>query len=118
MWAHTHLAFEDLHGPWHGDRQNCTRKCQNGKIVHNHLGIAPGEWALRFAHVVCGSWGPMCISHIPYVVHWSMRQARTGELNIVHVGPKIYEMAENCHKCAHSWWQQMGHMSDFNRGVP
>ena len=89
MWAHTYVGPKDLHGPWHGDSRNCTHKCQNGKIVHTHLGIAPCECALRFAHVVCESCGPMCISYIPYVVHWSMRPACTGGLNIVRFGPKI-----------------------------
>ena len=58
MWARMYLGLKDLHGPWHGDARNSTRKCQtsatkNGKIVHNHLGKAPCEWALRFTHVVC-----------------------------------------------------------------
>ena len=56
----------------------------------------------------------MCISYIPYVVHWSMCQAGTGGLNIVRVGPKIMEMAENGQKCAHSLFGQMEHMSDLN----
>ena len=89
VWAHTYLGPKDLHGPWHGDGRNCTHKCQNGKIVHTHLGIASCERALRFAHVVCESWEPICMSYIPYVVHWSMRLACTGGLNIVHVEPKI-----------------------------
>ena len=59
------------------------------KFVHTHLGIALCEWALLFAAVVCKSWGPMCISYMPYVVHWSMRLACTGGLNIVRVGPKL-----------------------------
>ena len=78
MSAHTYLGHKDVHGPWHGDSRNCNHKCQNGKVVHTRLGIAPCEWALRFAHVVCESWGPMCISYIPYVVHWSVRPACTG----------------------------------------
>ena len=89
MWAHMHLGSEDLCGPWHGERQNCTYKCKNGKIVHTHLGIAPYGMALRFPHVVCESWAPMCMSHIPDVGHWSMQPACTGGLNIVRVEPKI-----------------------------
>ena len=68
LWAHTYLGPRDLHVPWHADSRNCTHKCQN----------APCEWALRFANVACESWRPMCISYIPYVVHWSMRPACTG----------------------------------------
>ena len=89
MCAHTYLGLKDSHQPLHGESPNCTHKCQNGKIVHTHLGIAPCEWALRFAHVVCESCGSMCISYIPYVVHWSMRAACTGGLNIVRVVPKL-----------------------------
>ena len=65
MWAHTYLVPNDCHGPWHGDSRTCTHKRQMGKIVHTHLRIADCERALRFTHVVCESWGPMCISYIP-----------------------------------------------------
>ena len=87
MSAHTYLRSKDIHGPWHGDSRTCIHKCQNGKIVQTHLGKAPCEQALWFAHVVRESWGPMYISYIPYVVHWSMHPACG--LNIVRVGPKI-----------------------------
>ena len=30
---------------------------KKGEIVHTHLGIAPYECELRFAHMVCESWG-------------------------------------------------------------
>ena len=89
MWAYRYLGPNDSHGPWHGDGRTCTQKCQNGKIVHTHLGIAPCERALRFAHVVCESWGPMCISYIAYVVRCYMFLACRGGLNIVRVGPQI-----------------------------
>ena len=82
----TYSGLIDLHGPWHGDRQNCAQTCSNGNIVYTHLGIAACECALRFAHVVCESWGPMCISYIPHVVHWSMHPACTGRLHLVRVG--------------------------------
>ena len=42
----------------------------------------------------------MCISYIPYVVHWSMRLSCTGGLNIVHVELKYrkwQKMAKNAH---------------------
>ena len=57
-WAHTYLGPKDVHGPWHGDRQNYTHKSQNGKSVHTHLNMAPCEWTLRFVDVVCESSGP------------------------------------------------------------
>ena len=89
LLAPTYLGLSDLPVPWHGDRQHCTHRCQKGKIVHTYLGISLSEWALRFADVVCDSWGPMCISYIPYMVHWSMRPACTGVMKIVRVRPKI-----------------------------
>ena len=89
MWAYTYLSPNDLHWPWHGHGQNGTDKCQNGKIVHTHLGRAPFGWEVGFAHVVCELWGPMCISYIPHMVHWSMRLACTGGLKIVQVERKI-----------------------------
>ena len=88
MGVHTYLGPKDLQGPWQDDRQNCTHESQNGKIVHTHLRIAPCEYTLWFAHVVCDSCGPMCISYIPFMVHWAMHPACTGGLNIVLVGPK------------------------------
>ena len=80
------LGPKDLHWPWHGDGRIRTHKCHNDEIVHTHLGIAPREWAIWFAHVACESWGLMCTSYIPYVVHWSMCLACTVGLNIVHIG--------------------------------
>ena len=68
MGAHRYLDPKYLHAPWYGDRRNNTHKCQNGKIVHTHLGVAPYEWALPFPHVVCESWAPICINYIPYLV--------------------------------------------------
>ena len=35
------LALKDLHATWRGDKPNWVHKCQNGKIVHTHFGLAP-----------------------------------------------------------------------------
>ena len=35
------LALKDLHGTWRGDNPNWVQKCQNGKLVHTHFGLAP-----------------------------------------------------------------------------
>ena len=116
MWAHMYLGPNNLHGPWHGDRQNDNYKCQIGKIVHTPLGIAPHECALLFAHVVCESWGPMCISYKPYVVHWSRRLACTGGADY------SARRAENIGN-GRKWPQmrtlmvRMEHMSHLNQGV-
>ena len=109
MSASTYLGSKDLHGAWHVDSRNCTHKCQNGKIVHTHLGIAPCQLVLRFANVVCESWGPICISYIPYVVHWSICPACTGELNLMRVGHKTkyrkwQKMAKNAHTHGGGKW--------------
>ena len=86
MAAHRYLGPKDLHGPWHGDNPYWAHKCRNGKIAHTHLGLAPCQGSLRFAHVVCEPWGPICIIHIPYTVHWPICPACTGGLTIVHGG--------------------------------
>ena len=36
-----HLAPGDLHATGRGDNPNWVHKCQNGKIIHTHLGLAP-----------------------------------------------------------------------------
>ena len=78
VWAVTYLVPKDVRAPSHGNGRNRTYKCQNGKIVHTHLDIAPCEWALRYEQLLCESWGPNYISYIQYVVHWSMCMACTG----------------------------------------
>ena len=35
------LALKDLHATRRGDNPNWVHKCQNGKIVHTHFGLAP-----------------------------------------------------------------------------
>ena len=87
--AHTYLGPKDLHGPRHGDITYWAHKCQNGEIGHTHIVLAPCQSPPRFAHVVYEPWGPICIIHRPYMIHWSMRLAFTGGLNIVHGGQKI-----------------------------
>ena len=87
--VHTYLGPKDPHAPWHRERQKQSNKCQNGKVIHTHLGVAPYEWALRFTHVVCESWELICISYIPYLIPWSMCPVCTGGLNMVRVGHKI-----------------------------
>ena len=72
-----HLALKDLHATWRGDNPNWVHKGQNGKIVHTHFGLAPLRRLPRFANVVCEPWGPMSITPIPYMVHWSMSPACT-----------------------------------------
>ena len=47
-----------------------------------------------------------------------MTLACTGGLNMVHVGAKIWKMAENGRRCAHSWWGQIGYTSDLEQGMP
>ena len=71
------LALKDLHATRRGDDPNWVRKCQNCKIAHTHFGLAPQRRWLRFAHVVCGPWGPLPITPMSYMVHWSMRPACT-----------------------------------------
>ena len=78
------LAHKDLHATRRGDNPNWVHKCQNGKIVHTHFGLAPGRRLLRLAHVVCEPRGPMSISPMSYMVHCSMRPACTSGLNMVH----------------------------------
>ena len=112
------LALKDLHATWRGDDPNWVHKCQNGKIAHTHFGLAPQRRLLRFAHVVCEPWGPLCITPMSYMVHWSMRPACTGGLNIVHGGQQKWKIAQNGQKCAHSWLGQMRHMPDSDRSVP
>ena len=113
-----HLALKDLHVTWRGDNPNWVHKCQNGKIVHTHFGLAPQRRMLRFAHVVCEPWGPICTTPMSYMVHWSTRPACTGGLNIVHGGQKMWKIAQNGRKCAHSWLGQMRHMPELDRSVP
>ena len=112
------LALKELYATWRGDDPNLVHKCQNGKIAHTHFGLAPQRRLLRFAHVVCEPWGPIYITPMSYMVHWSMRQACTGGLNIVHGGQKKWKIAQNGRKCAHSWLGQMGLMPDLDRSVP
>ena len=71
------LDFKDLHATRRGDNPNWVHKCQNGKIVHTHLGLAPSRRLLRFAHLVCEPWGQISITPMSYMVHWSMRPACT-----------------------------------------
>ena len=80
------LALKDLRATGRGDDHNWVHKCKNGKIVHTHFGLAPQRRMLRFAHVVCEPWGPIYITPMSYMVHWSMRPACTGGLNIVRGG--------------------------------
>ena len=35
------LALKDLHATRRSDNPNWVHKCQNGKIVHTHFGLAP-----------------------------------------------------------------------------
>ena len=35
------LALKDLHATRRGDDPDWVHKCQKGKIVHTHLGLAP-----------------------------------------------------------------------------
>ena len=112
------LAPKDLNATRHGDDPNWVHKCQNGKIAHTHFGLAPSRGLLRFAHVVCEPWGPTYTTPMSYMVHWSMRPACTGGLNIVHGGQKNWKVAQNGQKCAHSWLRQMEHMPDSDRSVP
>ena len=60
----------------------------------------------------------MFISPMSYMVHWSMRLACTRGLNMVHGGQKMWKIAQNGRKCAHSWLGQMRHMPDLDRSVP
>ena len=118
MKTHMSLALKDLQATWRGDNPNGVHKCQNGKIVHTHFGLAPERRLLRFAHVVCEPWGPMSITPMSYMVHWSMSPACTRWLNMVHGGQKMWKIAQNGRKCAHSWLGQMRHMPDLDRSVP
>ena len=52
-----------------------------------------------------------------YMVHWFMSPACTRVLNIMHGGQKMWQIAQNGRKCAHSWLGQMRHMSDLDRSV-
>ena len=88
------------------------------KIVHTDFGLAPRRRLLCLAHVVCEPWGPMSISPMSYMVHWSMRPACTRVLNMVHGGQKMWKIAQNGRKSAHSWLGQMRHMPDLDRSVP
>ena len=36
-----HLADKDLHATRRGDNPNWVHKCQNGKNLHTHFGLAP-----------------------------------------------------------------------------
>ena len=112
------LALKDLYATWRGDNPNLVHKCQNGKIVHTHFGLAPKRRLLRLAHVVCEPWGSMSITPMSYMVHWSMSPACTRVLNMVHGGQKIWKIAQNGRKCAHSWLGQMRHMPDLDGSVP
>ena len=38
--------------------------------------------------------------------------------NKVHGGQKMWKIAQNGRKCAHSWLGQMRHMPDSDRSVP
>ena len=60
----------------------------------------------------------MSISPMSYMVHWSMRLACTRVLNMVHGGQKMWKIAQNGQKCAHSWLGQMMYMPDLDRSVP
>ena len=102
------LVLEDLNSSWRGDNPNWVHKCQNGKIVHTHFGLAPERRLLRFAHVVCEPRGPMSITPMSYMAHWSMSPACTRWLNMVHGGQKMWEIAQNGRKCAHSWLGKLG----------
>ena len=86
--------------------------------AHTHFGLAPQRRLLRLANVVCEPWGPLCITPMSYMVHWSMRPACTGGLNIVHGGQQKWKIAQNDQKCAHSWLGQMRHMPDLDQSVP
>ena len=105
------LVLNDLHATRRGDNPNGVHNCQNGKIVHTHL-------RLRFAHVVCEPWGPIYISPMSYMVHWSMRPSCTRGLNMVHGGQKMWKIAQTGRKYAHSWLGQRRHMPDLDRSVP
>ena len=37
---------------------------------------------------------------------------------MVHGGQKMWKIAQNGRKCAHSWLRQMRHMPDLDRSVP
>ena len=87
--AYTYLGPKDLLGPKHGDITYWAHKCQNGETGHTHIGLAPCQSPSRFAHVVYEPRGSICITHMPYMIHWSMRPACTGGLYIVHGGQKI-----------------------------
>ena len=68
--------------------------------------------------VVCEPLGPIYITPMSYRVHWSMRPACTGGLNILHREQQKWKIAPNGQKCAHSWLGQMRHMPDLDRSVP
>ena len=112
------LALKNLHATRRGDNPNWVYKCQNGKIAHTHFGLAPWRRLLRLANVVCESWGPIYISPMSYMVHWSMRPSCRRVLNMVHGGQKMWKNAQNGRKCAHSWSGQMRHMPNLDRSVP
>ena len=118
LGAHMYWILKDLHRPRHGVGLNRAQKCQSGKIDHTHLELAPRECGQGSTHVVCESWRPTCISDIPYTVHWPLPPACKGALNMVQVGPTIPKMAVNGPKCAYSWWGQIGHIFDSDRGMP
>ena len=99
-----HLTFKALLATWRGDDPNWVHKCQNGKIVHTHFGLAPSRKLLRFAHVVCEPWGPISISPMSYMVHWSKRPACTKVRTWCTAGSKsgkLLEMVKNAH--THGW---------------
>ena len=98
------LAPKDLHATWRGDNPNWFHKCKNGKIAHTHFGLAPQRRLLRFAHVVCEPWGPISISPMSYMVHWSKRLACTKVRTWCTAGSKsgkLLKMVEYAH--THGW---------------
>ena len=109
---------KDLHATGRGDNPNWVQSGQNGRIVHTHFGLAPRRRLLPFAHVVCEPWGPISITPMSYMVHWSMRQACRRGLNMVHDGQKIWKIAQNGRECAHSWVGQMRQVPNLDRSVP
>ena len=98
------LALKSLHATRRGDDPNWVHKCQNCKIANTHFGLAPQRRWLRFAHVVCGPWGPLPITPMSYMAHWSMRPACTKVRTWGTAGSKsgkLLKMAKNAH--THGW---------------
>ena len=60
----------------------------------------------------------MSMTPMSYMVHWCMGPACTRVLNMVHGKQKMWKIAQNGRKCAHSWLGQMRHMPDLDRSVP